>query len=118
MWVTVARLGLLPVTGAVAAPALPARDLRVPEEVVGADVAALPAVARVAVADRLVGGLVQVAALRVAVAGRLDVRTRTGSAWNLGLAHDRVAVVTDLAAFTETEIMQIVKKKLLQRKQY
>ena len=101
--ITVSRFRILPVARTITHLALSPGYLGVAEIVIRTNVTALAAIARVAVTDGLVGGLVQIAALRVAVPGRLDVRTGTRTAGHLVGPKDRVAIVANLTPSTKSE---------------
>ena len=94
------RVGI-PVIRAVARLALAPRKLRVPEEIVSADVAPVPGIAVLAVTDGLALLLVKVASLGVAVSAGPSVRTSALSAWHLVLTELRGSVVSNLALLTE-----------------
>ena len=91
----------VPVVGAVAGLALPARELRVTEEVICALVTPVPSVAVLTVTDRLPLLLVQVAGLGIAVPAGPGVRTSTLPTRHLVLAELRGSVVPNLTLLAE-----------------
>ena len=91
----------VPVVGAITGLTLAPGQLGVTEEIVSADVTAVPGISVVTVTDGLTHRLVQVAGLGVAVSTRPRVRAHTLPARHLGRSELRGAVVADLAFLTE-----------------
>ena len=71
------------------------------EEIVSADIAAIPGISVITVTDGLTNRLVQVAGLGVAVSAGPGVRTHTLPAGHLGRTKLRGPVVADLTLLTE-----------------
>ena len=101
--ITVSRFRILPVTRTITHLALSPWNFRVAKIIIRTNVTTLAAITRIAVTDGLVGGFIQVATFCVAVAGGLNVRAGTGSAWHLVGTEDGVAIVANLTTSTKSE---------------